>query len=349
LLFTKPAPPGTYQGLFFDTNSANVDLGSSGFFQYTLSSSHMGFSGKVVMLTESFPFSGTFSLAHDSQVSVPRKNQTPLNLVMQLVATNNTAQVFGTVTGDTWTSALEGHRLHYGPTNHFPQPGKYTLSLVDTNFPVGGGPDGASFGVLTIAKNGTVTMSGQAADGGSLAQSCGLSKNGDWPLYSVMYGGAGCMFGWLQVQARLGSSIQGSEIHWIKSPGSGKLYLGGINSTLQAQGSSYSVTQGNPVLLFPKGIAGLTGGDLVSEGLAFWEFVRITRPGPAGFYVAEPSPENLSLSVNRANGVVSGGFKNPVTGLRVNLKGVVLQRQNSAAGYFLSTNSSGYFMLAPSQ
>jgi hypothetical protein len=266
-----------------------------------------------------------------------------------LVATNNTAQVFGTVTGDTWASALQGHLLHYSATNHFPQPGKYTLSLVDTNFPVGGGPDGASYGALAIAKNGTVTMSGQAADGVGFAQSCGLSKNGDWPLYSVMYAGAGCMFGWLQVQAQLRSSIQGSDIHWIKSQGSGKLYPGGIDATLQAQGSSYSVTQGNPVLLFPTGVAGLTGGDLVSDGLPFWEFVRITRPGPAAFYVAEPSPENLSLSVNRGNGVVSGGFKNPVTGLRVNLKGVVLQRQNSAAGYFISTNSSGYFMLAPSQ
>src|SRR5438876_197358 len=65
-LFTKPTPSGTYQGLFFDTNNVTPD--SSGFFQYTLSASKRSFSGKIILGVKTYPFSGAFSLAHDSQV-----------------------------------------------------------------------------------------------------------------------------------------------------------------------------------------------------------------------------------------------------------------------------------------
>jgi hypothetical protein len=348
LLFTKPAPQGTYQGLFFDPNPGNLMLGSSGFFQYTISGSHRGFTGKIVMLTESFPFSGAFSLAHDSQVTVKRRNRASLQLAFQLVTTNNMVQVIGTVSAETWLSTLRGNQLYYSARNAYPRAGKFALSVQETNFTSDVGPDGAGYGAVQIAKDGTVTVSGQAADGAAWSQSCGLSKIGDWPLYAVMYGGAGCMFGWLNVQPQAGSSIRGDSIYWVKLPASTKLYPGGISATLRAQGSTYVVTPGVAVLPFVKGVAAFTGGDLFSQHLPVWDFVKVTRPGPASFFVAEPGAENLALSVNRANGVVSGGFVDFVTGRRASIKGIILQQQNLAPGYFLSTNSSGYFTLAPS-
>jgi len=58
LLFTKPTPSGTYQGLFFDPT--NVTPESSGFFQYTLSASKRSFSGKIILGIKTYSFSVLF-------------------------------------------------------------------------------------------------------------------------------------------------------------------------------------------------------------------------------------------------------------------------------------------------
>src|SRR5262249_5513334 len=44
ILFTKTTPSGTYQGLFFNADTNLITVGSSGFFQYTLSATKRSFS-----------------------------------------------------------------------------------------------------------------------------------------------------------------------------------------------------------------------------------------------------------------------------------------------------------------
>jgi len=91
LLFTKPTPPAL-SGLFFDPT--NVTPESSGFFQYTLSPLKE-FLRQNHSWHQDVLFLGCFSLAHDSQVLVPRRNNTPLTLQLQLVTTNDTPRCLG--------------------------------------------------------------------------------------------------------------------------------------------------------------------------------------------------------------------------------------------------------------
>lgn len=256
LLFTKPTPSGTYQGLFFDTNSVMPE--SSGFFQYTLSASRRSFSGKILIGPDAYPFSGTFSSAHDSQVEVNRRNSTPLTLQLQLVTTNDTPQVFGSVTDGSWLASLRGIRLFFSGKTHTPLAGRYTLSLLNTNFQQLM-PNGSGYGTVIIRSNGTVVVSGQAGDGTSIAQTCGLSRLGDWPLYVSMFKGRGRLIGWLRVSPQSNSSIQSDAVGWVKNPGPDKLYPDGFNLLLQPTGSRYNRPSSGSVLSFTNGVAAFSG------------------------------------------------------------------------------------------
>jgi hypothetical protein len=56
---------------------------------------------------------------------------------------------------------------------------------------------------------------------------------------------------------------------------------------------------------------------------------------------------DLTLSVSPATGKVSGSFVDPVTGRAAVIKGVVLQQQTDAGGFFITTNATGTFVLTP--
>src|SRR5439155_5639529 len=131
VLFTKPATAGTYQGLFFDPT--NTAMESSGFLQYTLSSSRKSFSGKLMIGANSYSFSGAFSLAHDAQVSVQRPRTNALTMHLQLVTINNNSQIIGSVSDGVWTASVGGNRLYYSGGTTKILAGKYTLALENTN------------------------------------------------------------------------------------------------------------------------------------------------------------------------------------------------------------------------
>jgi hypothetical protein len=48
-----------------------------------------------------------------------------------------------------------------------------------------------------------------------------------------------------------------------------------------------------------------------------------------------------------STGVISGSFLDPATRLPTPIKGVALQQQSNAAGFFLGTNATGIFELTP--
>jgi hypothetical protein len=343
LLFTKPTPSGTYQGLFFDPEAVTLD--SSGFFQYTLSASKRSFSGKILMGPNVYHFSGAFSAAHETQVQVPRPHSTPLTLELQLVTTNGTPEVFGTVTDGTWFSALRGNLLYFSAKTPTRLAGNYTVSLLNTNMePLV--PNGSGYGTATIRSNGTVVVSGQAGDGTAISQSCGLSRLGDWPFYVSMFKGRGRLIGWLRVSAQTNGSIQSDSVAWVKTSGPDKLYPDGFSLTLQPTGSSYVRPTFGSVLSLTNGVAAFSGGDLFSADVAIFDFVKVAVPRP-NVFVAEEGVENVRLTVSQSKGVVSGRFVDIMTGRSTPIKGVVLQQQNYAQGFFISTNSSGAFTLTP--
>jgi hypothetical protein len=347
VLFTKPAPSGTYQGLFFDETMPALE--SSGWFQYTLSASKRSFSGKLTITNNVYTFSGAVTPAQDGLLTAqPKRGGSPVTLRLQLLTTNNNPQVIGTVSNEFWIASLRGNRLALDAPSPSPLAGRYTLAFQNTNLSQGAqSPSGNGYGIATVSQRAAVVMKGRAADGTAIAHACALSKTGAWPLYISLYKNRGCLIGWLSVNGASVGAIQGESVSWIKQPFHGKLYPGGFTNSLQPNGSTYTNNPKASVIPFTNAVAVFTGGDLfAANAFPILDFVHVSLPQTNRF-VAEEGPENLKLSVNRGSGVITGHFTDLITGRTAPIQGVVLQQQRSVLGYFLSTNSAGYFGITP--
>lgn len=344
LLFTKPVPSGKYQGLFYGDQL--ITLESSGSFQCTLSASKRSFSGKLFIGKTGYPFSGAFAPAHDAVVSVPRSGATPLDLRLQLLTTNDTPQVIGSVSGGGWTSPLWGQRLAFSSKEPTALAGKYTLLLQNTNAS-SQAPNGHGYAAFTVRPDGTIVLSGRAADGTSLSQRSALSRLGDWPVHIPLYKGGGLILGWLRLVSQSGlANAQGPQLVWIKEAGYDNAYPGGFSLPLLAEGFKYLLPASDTVIPLTNGVAAFYGGDLLSPDLGVWSFLGVVARGQNHF-VAVEGDDNFRLDVKKSNGFVTGQVTDFITGRKTALKGVVLQQKNSARGYFLSGGRSGSFSLEP--
>jgi hypothetical protein len=345
LLFTKPTPAGSYQGIFFAPDAAALE--STGFFQYTISSSKRSFSGKLTLGTARYRFSGLFSDAHVADSSIVLLSGDGLRTQMQLVTTNNAPIVFGSVSSGSWQAALSGQRLYFSSKNPTTLAGKYTLVLQNTNT-TAGMPNGHGYGTVVVKKDGTLAFSGRTADGTTISQSCGLSRFGEWPLYAAMNKQQGRVVGWLKMQKQSASSIQGTNVFWMKGPTSEKLYPGGFKLALQPLGSTYlsPTNKTVPVLSWTNGIANLYGGDMFSGDTAMFSFTRCYLR-PRSTLIAEKGVENLNLKISLGAGTIEGAFTDAIAGKRVPIRGVLLQQQKCARGFFLAPSDAGAFSLAP--
>ena len=64
--------------------------------------------------------------------------------------------------------------------------------------------------------------------------------------------------------------------------------------------------------------------------------------------VSPAGSDQLKLKVNPTTGQFSGGFVNPAVGKTSKLGGLVLQTDNSGAGFFQGTNQTGFVIFVPS-
>jgi hypothetical protein len=346
VLLTKPTPAGTYQGLFFDDSEASIE--STGSFRYTISSTRRSFSGLITLGTHRYRFAGNFAEAHTAETSSVLLNGAEVRAFMQLITTNDTPQVAGWVSGPDWTSPLRGTRLYFSSKLPTTLAGKYTLALMNDHAGPGV-PNGHGFASVVVRKDGSLALSGRAADGTRISQSTGLSRLGEWPLHVSMNRERTRLFGWLRVQKQTSGNIRGTNVFWVKSPAdTDKFYPGGFKLALQPLGSTYAplTNTETPILNASNWTAAVYGGDLFHGDLATWIVTRVWLRPPATL-TAEPSYEKLKLSVSRSTGVMQGSFTDPVTGRRATIRGVVLQQLNSGRGFFTSTNTAGAFALAP--
>jgi hypothetical protein len=83
----------------------------------------------------------------------------------------------------------------------------------------------------------------------------------------------------------------------------------------------------------------LSGGDLP---VALTNDATLSLAGQ--FATNGPGISRLTLNVTNT-GIIRGSFLDPATGLATPIRGVVMQQQTNAAGFFLSTNATGLFQL----
>jgi hypothetical protein len=258
---------------------------------------------------------------------------------------NDTPEFVGFVSGGEWVSRVNGKRLYYNSKTTTSLAGKYTLALLNTNA-ASWVANGNGYAVLTIKANGNVVLRGKLADDESFSQSCGLSRTGEIAFYAAPYKGLGRVFGWLQFTNEETNSIRGPQVYWLRNEDSTLPYPEGFSLVLSAFGSTYTQPITTPVLGFTNGVASFYAGDLFSDETATWQFAKVLLRPPATFRPLQEA-DKVDLKVNKKTGVLSGGFRNVMTGERAPIKGVVLQKQNLAQGFFLSSGASGAFSLVP--
>ena len=345
LLFTKPAPSGTYQGVFYNPDIAGVTSESSGYFTFTIISTNRGVSGKILNGLNTCSFAGKFEADHSAFIHVTNTaTRKPIfELQLQLLTAKEHPQVRGMVTGSGFQgcSRLFGNRVGYSSKSPCPYEGTYTVSIQPTptnNYM--GRPDGSGYGTIIVQKAGTATLAGEAADGTSIIpEAAAISEYGDFPFYVSMYSGRGVMVGWLNFidngAGIIGPSLSaspfvtytisdgvlttnGALIAWTKLPGADSNYTNGFAPLpCVPVGSSYVSNVKPEVLDFTNLIATLWGGDLITTNSddpgftnSVLDFVQVTQTRPNIFTVAtaEKGTEKLTLRLNKTTGVMTGSY-----------------------------------------
>ncbi len=210
---------------------------------------------------------------------------------------------------------------------------RYTLLFPGNNS--SGAPAGNGFGSVVVNTLGGVSMTGTLGDGTPVSASSVVSGDGQWPLYISLYGGQGSILGWLDFDTNGGI---GGEVGWFKALDlKARLYPGGFEGTIDAIGSIYNYTKGEPVLGFTQGELSLTNGNL-EEG--------ITNQIEIDSNTRSSAQTSQTLSFQTASGTFKYVVTDPQTARKISVNGIVLQNQNFGAGYFLGTNQSGSVWLS---
>ena len=338
-LALDPIPSGTYHGLFLDTN--DVTALSSG--SVTLTTTPAGhFTGALQLGNARYGLQGWFDSSGAATLTLPRPNAGPLTVTLQIEFAEGGDHLDGTVTDGVWTASLGADRaLFDGRIAFAPQAGQYTLVLPGTP---GSSlePAGDGYGVVSVNYAGGVHFSGRLADGTAVSQSATLSWTGQWPLYLPLYGGEGCLVGWVSVPG--GTNPLTGTLTWVTPPSApARYYPAGFTLPMAVNGSSYfRPWNGSPILDLANATIVLTGGDLV-RGIT--NSIALNY----GNHVVNLGPSPLSLAFSAASGTFSGRVVNPANGQSIPFQGVVLQDQNSGCGYFLGPDQSGLVLLSAPQ
>lgn len=325
--FDNSANPvqGNYNGLFSDTNGVRQE--SSGFFNLKLTKKGT-FTGKIIS-GKTYPFRGAFEASGHTQISIHRGRQSDLTLDLQADLSNGSDQVTGTISDGIWTASLLADRAGAGNIIHS---GKYTMAILGGELP---GPVGDGFGTVTVNAAGNLQLKGTLADGTQIIQKVNLSKDGRWPLYAAPYRGNGSLFSWITFTNDVSSSFSG-DLTWIKKPWPGRNYQSGFTNETTVIGSRYSASE--PVLSLTDGVVAFSGGNL-STALTN-EFTLSSNNA----VTITSGTNGLRIKI-LPTGLFNGSFVSPDTQKVISIKGIVLQQQNNARGFFLDADKSGVVIL----
>jgi len=333
-----PAVSGGYYGIV-TTGSG----GQSGLMQIAVSGNGL-FTGRVNIDGRTWGFSGHLDPTGFATVTIPRNGEAPLVITVQVDLTGGSGDVTGTVSDGTTSFDFTSVESAYNPkTNSAPQAGRYTVVLApDVNDTSASTPQGSGYAVVVVGANGTATVTGCLADGTPYSTSGHVADNGTLALF--WSAGGTTVNGLLTFEATNVSDVDGT-ITWTRAPkATSVLYPAGFTTQLPCVGSR-----------FTRPVAGLQSMD-AAPGPASADFgggnipaiqVPVTVSQADRVTMVTPGLPSVNLSISTVSGVVMGSFVPPGGNGSRAVRGVVIQKQQSAFGYFNAVSQVGYFSLAP--
>jgi hypothetical protein len=327
------ATQGSYTGLFYESNG--VATASAGYFIASLTSKGT-FSAKLTLAGRTYPVTGTFDNSGQANATIPRGMSSSLKVHLQLDLTGGN-QIKGSVTDNHWVAELLADRLSTAKA------GKATRTYV---LRIPGSTDGASspggdgLGSVSINGAGSLSWSSSLADGTKVTQKTTISSRGMWPLYASLYGGQGCMVGWINVAT---NTLDGGLV-WVKGAGAtgsaAKSYSQGFTNRIQAAGMSYVKPAAGGGVLDWAGSAGEISFSS-SSSPAWTNSIRLELNNR----VTDLNNNKLKLTIMSSSGLFSGSIMNPDTGKPMQFQGALYQDWKVGLGYFLDSSESGKVLL----
>jgi hypothetical protein len=295
-----------------------------------------------------------------------RKHPSPLAYDMALDLDLVNQKVGGNVwpTNVAWYSAISADQSIWNGSNNVATnyDGLYTMAITGA-VDAAAGPAGDGYATVKVLTNGSVSMSGMTGCGEAMSRRATLSKNGEWPLYVALNLNTtdkikkGVILGWVEMTSKTdggGTPDLNGVVDWIKNwiPVTSTFYSSGFtNAGINLLGSAYDEPGTGEF------VVNMTADDTNMVGTVTLEDGNLTSPVEVTNVVLWAMPGNkfvvpanaVTLKMNKPSyktGLVSGSFKHPDLGsVTKAIKGVVLQDENQARGYFLGTAQTGSFLL----
>jgi hypothetical protein len=351
-----------------------VDIKSAGYFKLKVKakasalptfSITLSVDGEKVGGSGGFALDGTGSL----KKAIRRKKSLQADLLVSLALDAVNQKVTGTVTptNGPWTADLLGDQALWTSLNMASDyDGLYTLALPGDVVSTGGLPGGDGYGTVTLTdSNGIIKLAGSLGDGEKLSQKTGLSKDGQWPLYSRMNKDSttgifkGMVMGWVTVSPEPTRDLSGT-LAWIKQGPIGTLYPAGFTNSVALTASPYTIPAATElaITLLPdstNGVGQLTIAAEAGQTPAVTVTNIVLNPMPLNKFTVPADVTNNPVTLKLSKplfktGVVKGTFFIGVN--KTPFVGVILKDQNVARGFFKGAAvpaESGSFLLEAQQ
>jgi len=349
---------GSYAGLI---RAESPHWDTAGYVTMT-SATNGTFTYRVLMGGRALAGRGRFDEDGVAEIAVPRRRDTPLSMQLTHSSDPEVDQIVGRLTdgsfdgpvvqGGSFVTEFQVDRLiwHSRSNPAAIYAGDYTVLLpASEEAETQGAPGGAGHAVARVGANGSIRLTGQLADNERLSHATFLSKAGLWPLYRPLYRKQGLVIGEIALRNLPGVSDGDGKVDWIRHPNDrSAVYPAGFETRPALLMSRYEAPArfARPLVLKHWGGNALVslGDPSLSEPLE-----RLATMNPGGAVLVPPQGgERLAVAVTARTGTTRATFFHPQTGSRTTAAGVVFQKQNLAAGAYLSGGRGGSFYLEPS-
>lgn len=321
---------GNYAGLVMPTSTTPTHQ-NSGSFTLTVDRRD-SYSARFIVGGRTYTGSGKFAI--DGHADLQLKNgRNVLTGTVQLDLNGGSDQITGNLSdGSTIDTAFAGNRSVFSATRPAPFAGRHNL-VIANNADVGGN----GFGSVFVTGTGMAVASVRLGDGSVMSQNVAVSKNGDWPFFSLLYAGHGSILGWVRFANQSDSSLTGT-LDWFRPASNSRSYPAGFSTTVSVIGSLFiTPPTSGPLLKWNDGVVQLANGGLADT-------INIPVNYTSKNLITNTEGDiTVRASVN-ASGSITGQFT-PQGQRPTTLSGVILPRNGSGAGSFTGTPQNGSFLL----
>ncbi len=334
---------GSYNGVILADEPAHA---TSGIINVVLTrvggfTANATYGGKKVSLKGSLDADGKFT-------GLAGKGAAALGVTLTLVTDEGANAMVGTIGGSTGKTSFIADRLIFSKTTPTPLAGKYVALLTAGGGAAPGALVGDGVGVVTVARDGTLSVSGELADGTKFSQKTALGGDDEWPFYVPMDAGKSSAVARIFFREIAGLSDLDGTAYWFRAARpSAAAYRSAFTALLPLVGSAYTPPVAGQAV-FDFGTVGQKA-EMILSGVGIDPDLVLPfsfdATGKGVFPVPGSSLPQLKLSL--PDGRVSGSALLPGDKAVTKFRGVAFPKQKGGSGYFIRLRSGGTVELKP--